>query len=95
MKKLYILLLTTGLTIMSFAQTGVEFAGAKADTTDRTVLTHNERILQLEKEINTLKASHAELHKQLQEIKTKMPTAKKKKLVINRVGTKQGVWVYE
>jgi len=55
----------------------------------------HERDIKLENEIEVLKASHQELHKQLAEIKQRLPVVKKKKLVASRVGSKQGVWVEE
>jgi predicted nucleic acid-binding Zn-ribbon protein len=80
---------------MSFAQTDVALNVEKADTTAKELLTPQERIIKLEKDIEFLKASHQDLHKQLAEIKAKLPVQKKRKLVVSRVGSKQGVWVEE
>jgi hypothetical protein len=80
---------------MSFAQPETELNSEKRDTSTKELIVSHERISRLEKEVEELKASHAELHKQLAEIKQRLPVVKKKKLVASRVGSKQGVWIEE
>lgn len=95
MRKISLLLAITCFSTMSFAQPETEINSKRRDTSDKEMIVSAERITKLEKELETLKASHAELHKQLSELKQRLPVVKKKKLVASRVGSKQGVWVEE
>lgn len=95
MKKLYLLVGITCFSVMSFAQPETELNNVKADTTEKQAVIAQERIAKLEKEVEALKASQAELHKQLADIKQQLPVTKKKKPAVSRVGSKQGVWVEE
>lgn len=95
MRKIALLLGITCFSAMSFAQPATELNNERGDTAVKEMMIPQERITKLEKEMEALKASHSELHKQLAEIKNRLPVVKKKKLVASRVGSKQGVWVEE
>ena len=95
MKKIYLLLVVGSFSLMSFAQGDTELNVTKNDSANSVSLTPQDRIALLEKQVQELKTSHAELNKQIAELKSRMPVVKKKKLVASRVGSKQGVWVEE
>jgi predicted nucleic acid-binding Zn-ribbon protein len=95
MRKISLLFAITCFSAMSFAQPSTELNNERGDSAVKEIMMPQERIIKLEKEIEALKASHAELHKQFAEIKNRLPVVKKKKLVASRVGSKQGVWVEE
>ena len=95
MRKISLLIGISCFSVMSFAQPEAELNSEKRDTSAKELIVSHERVSRLEKEMGELKASHAELHKQLAEIKQRLPVVKKKKLVASRVGSKQGVWVEE
>lgn len=92
---MYLLTAITCFSVVSFAQPETELNNVKRDTVVKESIVPQERISKLENEMKELKASHEELHKQLAEIKQRLPVVKKKKLVASRVGSKQGVWVEE
>ena len=95
MRKIALLFAISCFSVMSFAQPETELRNERPDTVTKEVLLTQERITKLETEIEALKTAHQELHKQLAEIRQRLPVVKKKKLVASRVGSKQGVWVEE
>ncbi len=95
MRKISMLIVIACFSAMSFAQPETEVNNVKPDTLNKEIIVSTERFIKLEKDMEALKASNQELHKQLAEIKNRLPVVKKKKLVVSRVGSKQGIWVEE
>ena len=94
MKKLFLSLAISSFSLLSFAQPGAESNEIANDSTVKEITVSNDRITKLENEIKELKAANQQLQQQLAEVKKQMPV-KKKKLVVSRTSSKQGVWVDE
>jgi len=94
MKKLFLSLTITSFSLLSFAQPGAETNEIPNDSTVKEISVSNDRITKLENEVKELKAANQQLEQQLAEVKKQMPV-KKKKLVVSRTSSKQGVWVDE
>lgn len=94
MKKLFLSLTITSFSLLSFAQPGSESNEISNDSTVKEITVSSDRIMKLENEVKELKAANQQLQQQLAGVKKQMPV-KKKKLVVSRTSSKQGVWVDE
>ena len=94
MKKLFLSLAITYFSLLSFGQPGAESNEIPNDSTVKEITVSNDRITKLESEIKELRAANQQLQQQLAEVKKQMPV-KKKKLVVSRTSSKQGVWIDE
>ena len=92
MKKIILALVISSCSLLSFASSDVN--KSPKDSIIKETNAPQDRIAKLEAEVKELKAINAEIQKQLAEIKNQLP-AKKKKMEVNRVGSKQPVWVEE
>jgi len=95
MKKTFLALAICSFSLLSFAQPSADVNEFPNDSTIKEVTSSHDRISKLETEVKELKASNAVIQKQLVDIKNLLPVSKKKKLEVNRVGSKQPVWVEE
>lgn len=93
MKKLSFLIGLLSFSAIGFAQPNVPTNKKINDTLVKESASTNERIQQIEKEIATLRAEQATLKRQLSDTQpVTTNSSKKKKLFVNRAGSKQLVW---